>query len=245
MNRIIVLFAALLLTQIGIVAAGEDPHWDYKGEEGPENWGELAPEYDMCSKGKNQSPINLVADHHGDLPKLVFDYKKPGIEVEWNTGHAIQEKINPGNFLLTDGERFELEQLHFHSPSEHMVDNEIYPMEVHLVHQNEQGDYVVIGLLFEEGARNEMIDRLPSFRAERGEDPYGDPIDYNELVTDRGEYFLYNGSLTTPPCNEGVQWIVIKKPIIVSPEQIQHYHDLLGFDNNRPIQPHNSRLILD
>ena len=118
-------------------------------------------------------------------------------------------------------------------------------MEVHLVHQTEGGDYAVVGLLFEEGEKNELMDRLPSFRQERGEDPYGDPFDYNELVTDRGEYFLYNGSLTTPPCTEGVQWIVIKKPIIASPEQIQHYHDLLGFDNNRPIQPHNARVVLD
>jgi len=99
--------------------------------------------------------------------------------------------------------------------------------------------------VFEEGERNEMVDRLPSFRVQRGEEPYGDPIDYNELVTDRGEYFLYNGSLTTPPCTEGVRWIVIKQPIVASPDQIQHYHDLLGFDNNRPIQPEYSRIVLD
>ena len=100
-------------------------------------------------------------------------------------------------------------------------------------------------VLFAEGERNANLDRLPSFRAERGEDPFGEPIDFNDLIANRRDYYLYNGSLTTPPCTEGVQWIVLKEPIVASPEQIQHYHDLLGFDNNRPIQPHNSRLILD
>ena len=245
MRHIIILLATLLLTQAGRIAAEEETHWDYEGKEGPEKWGELAPEYDMCARGRNQSPINLVADFHADLPELDLQYTKPGILGELNTGHAIQEQVNAGNFLLMDGERFDLQQFHFHSPSEHLVENKEFPMEVHLVHQNQDGRYVVIGLLFEEGERNDMVDRLPSFRVQRGEDPYGDPIVYNELVTDRGEYFLYNGSLTTPPCTEGVRWIVIKQPIIASPDQIQHYHDLLGFDNNRPIQPENSRFVLD
>lgn len=245
MNRSIVLFAALLSTPITISAADDKTHWDYEGPEGPENWGVLAPEFDMCSRGKNQSPINLVAAIHADLPELVFDYRHTGIVQERNTGHAIQENLKPDNFLIFSGERFELKQFHFHSPSEHLVGGRSFPMEIHLVHQNEQGSYAVVGLLFEEGERNELMDRLPSFRRQRGEDPYGDPIDYNELITDRGDYFLYNGSLTTPPCTEGVRWFVIKQPIIASPDQIQHYHDLLGFDNNRPIQEDNSRLVLD
>ena len=89
------------------------------------------------------------------------------------------------------------------------------------------------------------MNQLPSFRAKRGEDPYGNRIDYNELITDRRNYFLYNGSLTTPPCTEGVHWAIMKQPIIASPEQIRHYRDLLGFDNNRPVQPQNSRTILE
>jgi len=225
--------------------ASEGAHWTYEGEEGPEHWGELSEEFDMCSRGLNQSPIDLVADIDADLPELILEYTNPGNLVETNTGHAIQEKVNPGNFLVFVDKRYELKQFHFHSPSEHLVDGEAFPMEVHFVHQDQNGRYVVLGLIFEEGERNELMDNLPSFRAERGEDPHGDPVDYNELITDRTNYFLYNGSLTTPPCSEGVQWIVLKEPIIVSPEQIQHYHDLLGFDNNRPIQPHNSRLVLD
>jgi carbonic anhydrase len=225
--------------------ASEGTHWTYEGEEGPEHWGELSEEFDICAKGKNQSPIDLVAEIHTDLPELIFDYTKPGNLVETNTGHAIQDTVNPDNFLVFGDERYELKQFHFHSPSEHLVNGEAFPMEAHFVHQDQNGRYAVVGLMFEEGERNEMMDNLPSFRVARGEDPYADPVDPNELIPGRTDYFLYNGSLTTPPCTEGVQWIVLKQPIIASPEQIQHYHDLLGFDNNRPIQPHNSRLVLD
>lgn len=245
MRRFMILSCALMWIAAGAFGSEEGTDWAYEGEEGPENWGSLHPDYDLCSKGRNQSPIDLVADIEADLPELGFDYQNPGILQEINTGHAIQESVPEDNYVAFLGDRFELKQFHFHSPSEHTVAGQEYPMEVHLVHQNTEGDYVVVGLLFQEGERNAMMDRLPSFRVERGEDPYGDPVDYNDFITDRGEYFLYNGSLTTPPCTEGVQWIVIKQPIIASPEQIQHYHDLLGFDNNRPIQPHNSRVVVD
>jgi len=237
--------ALFVVATVPSVWASEKTHWTYEGEEGPQHWGKLSEEFDICAKGKNQSPIDLVAEIHTDLPELVLDYTNPGNLVEVNTGHAIQENVNPGNFLIFVDERYELKQFHFHSPSEHLVNGEVFPMEVHFVHQDQNGRYAVVGLMFDEGERNEMMDDLPSFRVARGEDPYADPVDFNELITDRSNYFLYNGSLTTPPCSEGVQWIVLKQPLIASPEQIQHYHDLLGFDNNRPIQPHNSRLVLD
>ena len=225
--------------------ASEGAHWTYEGTEGPEHWGELSEAFDMCSKGRNQSPIDLVAHLSPELPELIFEYTRPGDLDEINTGHAIQETVNPGNYIVFYDERYELKQFHFHSPSEHLVDGEAFAMEVHFVHQNQEGNYAVVGLLVQEGETNELLNQLPSFRAARGEDPHGDSVDFNELITDRTSYFLYNGSLTTPPCTEGVQWILLKQPLIASPEQIQHYHDLLGFDNNRPIQPHNSRLVLD
>lgn len=103
-----------------------------------------------------------MADIAADLPKLDFDYTNPGVE-EINTGHAIQEKVNPGNFVTFKDRRFELQQFHFHSPSEHTVGGKYFPMEVHLVHQDQNDNYLVVGLLFEEGARNEIMDMLPSF----------------------------------------------------------------------------------
>lgn len=166
---------------------------------------------------------------------------------EVNTGHAIQENVRSGNYVSVSGlqDRFELKQFHFHSQSEHTVNGRYYPMEAHFVHQSDSGDYLVVGLMFEEGEKNMVLDQLPSFRISRGEDPQGEPVDINTLITGRKDYFLYNGSLTTPPCTEGVRWAVMRQPVIASAAQIQHYHDLLGFDNNRPLQPHNARTILE
>ena len=245
MKRIVFLIVMMLFSSAGMLVASEDAHWDYDGQTGPEHWGTLAEKFDMCAKGQNQSPVDLVADLPADLPELVFEYNKLGSLIEENTGHAIQDSVKPGNYVIYLGKRFELKQFHFHSPSEHTVNGKSFPMEVHLVHQNDESDYFVVGLLFKTGNHNKFIDQLPSFRKSRGEDPRSNPIDFNDLITDSKDYFLYNGSLTTPPCTEGVRWIVLKQPIIASSEQIQHYHDLLGFDNNRPIQPHNSRLILE
>ncbi len=244
MYRCTLLIAVLLIAPAAQLGASDEAHWSYEGPEGPQNWGQLSSDFTICARGANQSPVDLVAHINADLPQLDFDYARPGVK-EINTGHAIQEQVNPGNYVTFMGQRYELKQFHFHSPSEHTITGQSFPMEVHLVHQDEANNFLVVGLVFKEGERNELMDALPSFRKQRGEDPYGDPIDYNDLITDRGDYFLYNGSLTTPPCTEGVQWVVIKKPIIASAEQIQHYHDLLGFDNNRPVQPRNSRLILE
>lgn len=245
MQRLLIWTLATLIWPLAVHSSDGTPHWDYEGAEGPEHWGALADEFDMCSRGRNQSPIDLVADIDTALPEVNFEYAQAGQLVEVNTGHAIQENVKPGNHVSFRGHRFELQQFHFHSPSEHTMGGEHYPMEVHLVHKNEAGELLVVGVLFKEGERNKLMDQLPSFRAARGEDPGADAVDYNDLFPARDRYFLYNGSLTTPPCSEGVRWVVMQQPVTASPDQIQHYHDLLGFDNNRPIQPRNARIVLD
>lgn len=234
------------LVTSSVYAGSDDPiHWDYEGDHGPSHWGELDEAFSTCESGMNQSPIDLVGSLQADLPELTFDYRNTGHLVEENTGHSIQEVVRPGNMVRVLDKSYELKQFHFHSPSEHTVNGHSYPMEVHFVHQNEKGELLVIGLMFEEGQRNTLMDQLPSFRAERGEDPLAGEVDYNELIVDRDRYFYYNGSLTTPPCSEGVKWYVMQKPIEVSPDQIQHFRDLLGFTNNRPIQPVNARIVLE
>ena len=244
MKVVVSLFASLFVCS-AVHAAGQDPHWEYQGQVGPQNWADVSDKFFLCREGSNQSPINLVADLDVELPEIDFDYHNAGMLQEENTGHSIMETVRPGNFVRILGGEFELKQFHFHSPSEHTVDGAYYPMEVHFVHQASDGHLLVVGLMFEQGERNELMDQLPSFRQARGEPAAREPFNYNELVIGRSDYFLYNGSLTTPPCSEGVRWIVMKKPIVASAEQIQFIHDLLGFDNNRPIQAHNARIILE
>lgn len=241
----ILLIVALSLVPFKIPASSDEVHWGYGGEDGPAHWGELTKAFSMCNEGKNQSPINLVASLDANLPVLDFDYGNPGNLLEENTGHSIQDVVRPGNMIRFQDKAYELKQFHFHSPSEHTVKGQYYPMEVHFVHQNEAGELLVVGLLFKEGSRNKMMDQLPSFRVSRGEDPLVGGVDYNELIVGRDDYYLYNGSLTTPPCSEGVRWIVMRQPVEVSADQVQHYRDLLGFDNNRPVQPTNARIVLE
>ncbi len=245
MKRMLFLIVMMLFSCAGMLAASEDAHRGYDSQNGPEHWGALAKKFDMCAKELNQLPVDLVAGLPANLPEIVFEYNSPGNFVEENTDHAIQENMNPGNHVIYLGKRYELKQFHFHSPSKHTLNGKTFAMRVHLVHQNDENDYLVIGLLFEAGKHNKILNELPSFKKSRGEDPLSNLIDFHYLITDSKDYFLYNALPTTPPCTERVRWIVLKQPIIASSEQIQHYYDLLGFDNNRPIQPHNSRIILE
>jgi len=225
-------------------AAEEAQHWSYSGEDGPEKWATLSADFDMCSKGRNQSPIDLTGSIDADLPELDFDYSNPGAADEVNNGHTILVSLNPGNFVSIEDRQYEAKQFHFHSPSEHSIDGISFPLEIHLVHTNQAGELAVLGILFAEGDRNPTLDQLKSFRPpELG--PRTTPVDYNEFFTTRSEYYTYNGSLTTPPCSEGVRWLVFKNPIIASNEQIERFHDAMGSDTNRPVQPRNARMILE
>ena len=198
----------------------------------------------MCSQGRNQSPIDLSGAVDADLEELVLDYPNRGLVGEVNNGHTIQENLKPGNFATIQGQRYEAKQFHFHSPSEHRIDGESFPLEIHLVHSNPQGHLAVLGLMFVEGEENSMLNQLTGFRP-TGMAPYSGPIDYNDVITELGEYYTYNGSLTTPPCSEGVLWVVLKNPITASREQIDRFHEAMGADTNRPIQPRNARTILE
>lgn len=242
------LFVFSLLTTESAIAtqsgADDVPKWGYRGENGPAHWGDLAADFSTCAQGRNQSPIDLDAAIDADLPELSLDYNAGLLNVV-NTGHAIQDQVKPGNYVTLSGRKFELAQFHFHSPSEHTVAGRSYPMEVHFVHQDDAGNLLVVGLLVEEGEHNPVLDQLPAFRMRDGQAIREAQVDFEKLLTDRSNYYSYNGSLTTPPCSEGVRWIVLKVPVVASREQIGHYLELLGFDNNRPVQPRNARTILD
>ena len=236
------LAAPLLASEAGA------PKWSYEGEQGPDHWGELAPEYLMCSEGWNQSPINLVDEVHADLPELEFEYYSATID-EINNGHSIQQNIKPGSFLrIPERNRsFELKQFHFHSPSEHTIDGKSFAMEVHFVHADKDGNLAVVGVLVEEGEEHPVLSQLWAFMPENPGETNQNPIGIEEtdLLPPTREYYTYSGSLTTPPCTEGVRWIVLKTPVQASAGQIATFKSRVGPATNRPVQPVNSRLILD
>ena len=231
-----ILFVIFLLAPLFSAIADEDQHWSYSGEDGPHKWGDLSDDYRMCSEGRNQSPIDLAGAISADLEELILDYPNRGLIGEVNTGHTLQENLNSGNFATIRGQEYEAKQFHFHSPSEHRINGRSYPLEIHIVHSNSNSQLAVIGFLFVEGDENSMLNQLNGFRPP-GMAPYEGPIDYNDVVTNR--------SLTTPPCSEGVLWVIRQNPIPASKEQIDRFHDKMGADTNRPIQPRNARTILE
>ena len=240
----------LFLSTAGPLFAAEKsaPHWSYEGETGPEHWGELSPDFLMCSEGWNQSPINLVDDVHAGLPELQFEYYSNNIN-EINNGHSIQQNIEPGSFLRVPERNLvlELKQFHFHSPSEHTIDGQSFAMEIHFVHADKDGNLAVVGVLIEEGEEHPVLNQLWSFMPENPGESSQEPIGIEEtnLLPPTREYYAYSGSLTTPPCTEGVRWVVLKTPIQASAKQIATFKNRVGPATNRPLQPVNARMILD
>ena len=249
-NSTALISGLILMFMSSVLLAGSGAaHWSYEGEEGPSHWGQLADEYVMCSKGLNQSPIDLVADVHTELPELEFEYYSQSRIDEVNNGHTIQQNIEPGSFLKIPqrGISVELKQFHFHSPSEHTIEGKSFAMELHFVHVDENGAILVVGVLIDEGDEHPVLKQLWAFMPEKAGETSEQAIGIEEtnLLPTTREYFTYGGSLTTPPCSEGVKWVVLKTPIEASAEQIATFKERMGPTTNRPVQPHNARLIID
>jgi carbonic anhydrase len=248
-TRTLLFFVAITLLNPTLLLASEQAaHWTYEGEEGPEHWSKLSANNFMCVEGSNQSPIDLQTNVHADLGELVFEYVSPP-HSETHNGHTIQLDVTPGSFLrVPDRNRtFELKQFHFHSPSEHTVNGKSFAMEMHFVHADEDGALAVVGVLFEEGQEHPVLNQLWSFMPENaGESvPLTVKIEDTDLLPPTRDYYYYSGSLTTPPCSEGVSWMVLKNPVEVSAGQIARFKSRVGPVTNRPVQPRNARMILD
>lgn len=224
-----------------------DVYWSYEGTDGPDYWGELTQDYRTCSAGTQQSPIDLKAEVDVDLDVLEFDYEATPLNLV-NNGHTVQINYAPGSTLTLDDQTYNLLQVHFHNPSEHRVKGHSYAMEAHLVHQNpETDDLAVIGIFLEPGDENSVLkpiwDNMPmaagSVRA-----IVDTTINIDELLpADTEAYYRYFGSLTTPPCSEKVNWIVMKEPVKVSLQQVERLATAVGA-NARPIQVIGSRSVL-
>ena len=226
--------------------SGDNSHWSYTGHEGPESWGTLDPKYSTCDKGVNQSPINLTGFIESDLPPLYLVYKSGGHEIH-NNGHTIQVNYQPGSWFRIDNRVYELKQFHFHSPSENHINDKSYPMEVHLVHADTEGNLAVVAVMFEEGGENETLKKIWSAMPEKTGNKKGlsSVVSVSGLLPGSREYYRFNGSLTTPPCSEGVLWLVMKQPITIAKEQIKQFTDVMNQPTNRPVQSINARPILE
>ncbi|MDM8523605.1 carbonic anhydrase [Desulfococcaceae bacterium HSG8] len=244
-KRSIALSVILVFCLTSIVSAGEKAHWGYSGNEGPEHWGELDQKYSSCSEGKNQSPINLTGMIESELQPVTINYLPGGNEF-LNNGHTVQVNYMPGSTIIIDGYKFELKQFHFHSPSENTIEGQSYPMEAHFVHSDNEGRLAVIAVMFKTGVKNAELEKAWAHMPENAGEKYMLPesINADALLPYNRSYYRFNGSLTTPPCSEGVRWLVMKFFDTASVEQIDKFSHAMHHPNNRPVQPANARVIL-
>jgi carbonic anhydrase len=261
MKRIMVI-AAVAISLAGCSTAGEetgehdvgtDGHWGYSGALGPQHWADLDPAFSACRSGREQSPIDLSGAVLVEKPTVEQELGRAVLSVSQrarvmdvlNNGHTIQVINDIPMTVELDGAAFELVQYHFHAPSEHTIDGKHSPLEVHFVHQSADNELAVLGVLVEEGAYDPLWD--PVIQALPGRP--GDTRHLDDLNLDPKEfgplprvYYRYMGSLTTPPCTEGVHWVVMATKRQISTEQmaevLSHLHD-----NNRPVQPLGERML--
>lgn len=240
------LIMALLVTNFSCIAAEQDSHWGYEGQEAPTNWGNLSPEFSTCGNGKNQSPINIEHVQKTHQSKLKLNFKSGKQEII-NNGHTIQVNVSEGNTLELDNDVFTLQQFHFHSPSENEIKGKHFPMEVHFVYKDKDGAITVMALMFEQGKPNQQLEQAwQQMPTEVGKiDTLNNPVDIKALLPKKLDFYRFSGSLTTPPCTEGVRWIVLEHETNASNEQIQKFHSIMHHDNNRPVQPLNGRIIIE
>ena len=218
-------------------------HWSYQGADGPQAWAQLRPEFARCSKGLRQSPIDIRDGIKVQLEPIVFDYK-PGPFRVIDNGHTVQVSVAPGSSIEVMGRRYELVQFHFHRPSEERVDGKQFDMVVHLVHKDPEGRLAVVAVLLESGSAQPVVQSVwNNLPLEKNDEvAVRTALDPSGLLPADRSYYTYMGSLTTPPCSEGVLWMVMKNPQPVSPDQIGIFARLYPM-NARPIQASSGRLI--
>ena len=228
----------------------ENKHWGYTGETSPEHWAEIVKNTD-CS-GYNQSPINIIKSKTvittSDTSKIDILYS-PETELSQviNNGHSIEFDFEPGDSLNYHGKTYHLKQIHFHSPSEHTIDSLDFPIEMHLVHMNNRSEYTVISILGEEGDESDYSEFfnlfLPLKEGEKKE--IHESLDLAVLFPEKLDYYSYKGSLTTPPCTETVNWVILKEPITISKEASTFLKENMPLNNYRNEQPLNGRIVFD
>ena len=241
--------ASLAITLLSLAAANTyasgSPHWNYeRSAEGPSHWAELDPSFETCAKGGAQSPIDIRKTVKANLPELQFNYSSVAPTLV-NNGHTVQINLPAGQTLTVGNTTYQLLQFHFHTPSEEAINGKRTAMVGHFVHKDAEGGLGVIGVLFEPGKTNAayapLFKHLPRYKGETT--TVSDlSIDLAALLPSNKGYYNFAGSLTTPPCSEGVNWMVLKQPVRLGAEQIKAFRRLFNA-NARPIQALNNRVV--
>lgn len=221
-----------------------DAHWSYEGATGPGKWGDLDAASKVCSIGSQQSPVDIGSTIRAQLPKLNIKWPSHADTIV-NNGHTIQLNFAPGGKLVLGKASYELLQLHFHRPSEHLIGGKNFPMEAHFVHRNAAGELAVVGVLMTPGRRNSAFARvIATMPNKEGPAVKADPaFNPRKLLPRQLGYYRYPGSLTTPPCSETVEWLVLTTPIEVAAADIAAFAKLYPMDA-RPVQKSNRRAVL-
>jgi carbonic anhydrase len=232
------LMVAMALTSLFSVAQASD--WGYEGHHGPEHWGNVSK---TCAEGVNQSPINLTSATDAKLAPLDIQYSGQVTALK-NNGHTLQATIEGANTFTIDGIEFELKQFHFHTPSENEINNKSYPLEGHFVHADKDGNLAVVAVMFDMGKQNAQLASLIETLPKSDETvELANPFDVKDMLPNYASYYRFNGSLTTPPCSEGVRWFVLKEAKALSADQEKSLSSVMGH-NNRPLQPIHARVVL-
>ncbi|WP_159668613.1 carbonic anhydrase [Andreprevotia sp. IGB-42] len=227
-------------------ASADPKHWTYEGGTGPGYWADMDPANALCRSGQQQSPIDISVTYGQKLEPLSLRYL-PGLISTVNNGHTIQHNIEPGSFLEIGGDRYQLLQFHFHSPSEEAVAGRRYPMVAHFVHKNDAGQLAVIAVFLKEGKEDQRLIRSLWKKLPAANETTRDEhlmLNPQALMPGNLAYWTLMGSLTTPPCSEGVRWLILKTPITLSARQLAQFRKIYPM-NARPIQPLHQRAILD
>ncbi|WP_332875684.1 carbonic anhydrase [Massilia sp. S19_KUP03_FR1] len=240
-------FFALTLCLAGSVGSAATPdhhaHWAYQGKAGASHWSELDQVNVACTLSKEQSPINIdtARAHKMPLAPLAFSYRAGTAQVS-NNGHTIQITPEPGNVFKAGDESAELLQFHFHTPSEEKVDGKRYALVAHFVHKNAAAELSVVAVLFRVGKANLAL--APIFASLPREGTQRALASFNpaDVLPADHAYFKFRGSLTTPPCTDGVRWQVLREPVEISRAQLAAFRKLYRM-NARPEQPLNGRVV--
>ncbi len=218
--------------------------WSYGGESGPFGWGNLIDDFKLCKEGRKQSPVDISAATVTSREKLEIQYADTPITIT-NNGHTVKVDYADGSHVIFNDKKFSLKQFHFHARSEHTLGGRDFPLEAHFVHQSDDGQLAVVGVLFEKGTEHpvlgEVFAHLPKIDGET-RILRKKMINAAALLPQQRNFYAYTGSLTTPPCTEGVQWLVMAEPVSIGENQLQAFMEI--FDHNyRPVQPINGRVV--